>query len=171
MPPPTDPGIVHLVFGPQGAGKTTYSRRLESEARAVRFSIDEWMIRLYGPDLPTPLDFEWIMQRVRRCEERIWATGAAVARQGGNVILDLGFTKAESRTAFKALVDESGLTAQWHFVDAPHDLRRRRVLARNATRGETYAFEVTPGMFDFMEKEFEQPTSQELARSIVSRSR
>ena len=50
-----------------------------------------------------------------------------------------------------------------HIVDAPHDLRRRRVLDRNATRGDTFAFEVTPEMFDFMESRFERPTESERA--------
>lgn len=171
MPPRTDPGTVHLVFGPQGAGKTTCARQLEIEAEAVRFSIDEWMNQLFGPDLPMPLDFDWIMQRVRRCEERIWATGSAIAHQGGNVVLDLGFTKKDSRTAFAGLIDASGLPGQWHLVEAPHDVRRRRVMARNSARGETFSFEVTPAMFDFMEREFEPPTSDELDRSIVYSSR
>src|SRR5687767_13700961 len=37
------PGMsaVHLVCGPVGAGKTTFSRRLERERRALRLSVDE----------------------------------------------------------------------------------------------------------------------------------
>jgi hypothetical protein len=43
------------------------------------------------------------------------------------------------------------------------------VLARNTAQGETYAFEVTAGMFDFMEREFEAASESELAlTSVVS---
>jgi hypothetical protein len=49
-----------------------------------------------------------------------------------------------------------------HYVTAPHDLRRRRVLARNQEKSATFAFEVTPMMFDFMENEFEPATQAEL---------
>lgn len=38
---------VHLLCGLPGAGKTTYAARLAAENSAVRFSLDEWMLRLY----------------------------------------------------------------------------------------------------------------------------
>ena len=161
-------GTVHIVFGPQGAGKSTYSRQLAGQHRAILFSIDEWMHQLYGPDLPRSLDFGWIMERVGRCEKRIWDTAAEIAGTGGNVVLDLGFMKIDSRTAFADLAESCSLLSQLHFVDAPHDIRRQRVLARNTEKGETFSFEVTPGMFDFMEKQFERPTEDELSKAIVS---
>ena len=161
-------GTVHIVFGPQGAGKTTYSLRLAEETHAVHFSIDDWMNQLFGPDLPKSMNFGWIMERVRRCESRIWATASEIARTGGNVVLDLGFMKIDSRTEFRNQAEEHNLPCQLHFVDAPHDVRRSRVLARNTERGETFSFEVTPGMFDFMENEFERPTDDELSIAIVS---
>ena len=165
MPDPI--GTIHLVFGPQGAGKSTYSRQLAARIEGVRLSIDDWMGQLYGPDLPTPMNFSWIMERVRRCEQRIWATATDIARTGGHVALDLGFMKVQSRRAFPALAAENEHPAQLHFVDAPHDVRRQRVLTRNTEKGETFSFEVTAPMFDFMEREFEPPTALELARSIV----
>ena len=55
---------VHIVFGSQGAGKTTYARQLASETKGTRFSIDEWMGELFGPDLPKPMSLPWIMERV-----------------------------------------------------------------------------------------------------------
>jgi predicted kinase len=161
-------GTAHIVFGPQGAGKSTYARELAVEVRAVIFSIDDWMHELYGPDLPKPLDFGWIMERVGRCEKRIWNTALEVARTGGNVVLDLGFMKIDSRTEFANLAESCSLPSQLHFVDAPHDVRRKRVLARNTEKGETFSFEVTPGMFDFMEKQFERPTEAELSKAVVS---
>jgi predicted kinase len=38
---------VHLLCGLPGAGRTTHARRLAAERPAVRFSLDEWMLRLY----------------------------------------------------------------------------------------------------------------------------
>ena len=163
-------GTIHLVFGPQGAGKSTYSRQLATRIEGVRFSIDDWMGQLYGPDLPKPLNFSWIMERVQRCEQRIWVTATEVARTGGSVVLDLGFMKIKSRNSFLALAAADGHPTQLHFVSAPHDLRRSRVLTRNTERGETFSFEVTAPMFDFMEREFEPPTEQELASSTVFNS-
>ena len=160
----------HIVFGPQGAGKTTYSRKLADSRNAVRFSIDEWMIELFGPDLPKSMSLSWVMPRVQRCETRIWSVASQIGRVGGSVVLDLGFMRIDDRQRFAALAKESGMTSQLHFVDAPHPTRRTRVMARNQDRGETFAFEVTPGMFDFMETKFESPTEAELAIAVQSKS-
>jgi len=36
----------HLIHGYLGAGKTTFARQLERNIPAIRFSHDEWMVRL-----------------------------------------------------------------------------------------------------------------------------
>ena len=163
-------GTIHLVFGPQGAGKSTYSRQLAEKIEGVRFSIDDWMGSLYGPDLPKPMNFSWIMERVQRCEQRIWLTATEIARTGGSIVLDLGFMKVKNRSGFLALAATNKHTAQLHFINAPHEIRRNRVLTRNVQKGDTFSFEVTAPMFDFMERQFEPPTDQELASSVVFNS-
>ncbi|KFG97175.1 hypothetical protein GQ56_0111480 [Burkholderia paludis] len=158
---------VHIVFGAQGAGKSTYARTLATSTGATRFSIDEWMAQLYGPDLPDPVDLNWIMARVQRCESQIWRTAEQIAKNGGNVVLDLGFMKVRNRSAFVERAESAGISSALHYVTAPHDIRRDRVLTRNAEQGETFSFEVSPAMFDFMEKQFEDPTALELASATV----
>jgi predicted kinase len=158
---------VHIVFGRQGAGKTTYSRQLADKGQAVRFSIDDWMGALYGPDLPKPINFSWIMERVRRCELRIWAIAADVAQRGGSVILDLGFMKVSDRSRFATLAHGKGFAVRTHYVTAPLPVRKDRVLIRNFNKGDTFAFEVTSTMFDFMETQFELPSDGERSTCLV----
>ncbi|WP_160300417.1 AAA family ATPase [Chromobacterium vaccinii] len=107
---------LHLVFGPQGACKSTHARKLAEAEQAVHLAIDDWMGQLFGPDLPQPLDFGGVMERVARCERRIWLTALAIVRGGGRgrVVQDLGFMKAAGRGRFLALADEHGLSAKWH---------------------------------------------------------
>lgn len=38
---------VNLFYGLAGSGKTTEARRLQEDHQALRFTLDEWMIRLY----------------------------------------------------------------------------------------------------------------------------
>ena len=83
------------------------------------------------------------------------------------VILDLGFTKLAKRELFKTLAKEQNISTQLHYVNAPYSVRRKRVLDRNIEKGETFSFEVTPGMFDFMENEFHKATENELIKAIV----
>ena len=68
---------VHIVFDHQGSGKTTCARQLADDVNATHFSIDEWMGALFGPDLPKPISFSWVMQRVQRCEQQIWKVAVA----------------------------------------------------------------------------------------------
>ncbi len=158
---------IHIVFGPQGAGKSTYSKKLAIDANAVHLSIDAWMWAMYGADLPKTMNLKWIMERVERCEKQIWATAKQIGRCGGDVILDLGFTKLAKRKQFKALATEQNMQIQVHYVTAPHATRKARVLNRNIEKGSTFSFEVTPGMFDFMEGELHSPTEEELANAII----
>lgn len=160
--------MIHLLFGPLGAGKSTLARQLADQHRGVRFSIDDWMLELYGPDRPQPMDLPWVLARVQRCERRIWAVAADVVRRGGTAILDLGCLQATDRTRFNALAAAQGLLLQPHFVTAPLALRRQRVMQRNRERGETFSFEVSPAIFDFMEKRFEPPGADELAGCVVT---
>lgn len=146
-----------LIVGCTGAGKTTYARKLADEIGAVRFSIDEWMMALFWPDSPQPIQFAWTMERVERCEALIFATAREVVGRGVPVVLDLGFTTRQHRDKFRALGAEAGLTVAVHFVDVSADERWRRVEQRNAKRGATYAMTVDRGMFDFMEGLWEPP--------------
>jgi predicted kinase len=153
---------IHLVSGPVGAGKSTHARALAAREAAARFAIDDWMHELFGPDLVDMRDFDWIMARVRRCEQRIRATALDVLRTGTPVVLDLGLMTAASRAGFRTWAAASGYALHDHFVDAPAHVRAQRVRLRNAARGETFSFEVTPGMFEFIEKVYEPPAAAEL---------
>jgi hypothetical protein len=45
----------HLLFGFLGSGKTTLAKELEERHRAMRFTPDEWMARLFGEDPPVAI--------------------------------------------------------------------------------------------------------------------
>ncbi|MEN9924636.1 MAG: hypothetical protein RL268_762 [Pseudomonadota bacterium] len=150
-----------LIVGSTGAGKTTYARRLADKLGGVRFSIDEWMTALFWQDSPQPIEFEWTIERVRRCEAQIMATSRQLVSRGVSCILDLGFTTREHRDRFRAFAAETGLTTAVHFIDIPADERWLRVERRNTERGETYAMQVDRQMFDFMETMWEPPLETE----------
>lgn len=158
---------LHLVFGPQGSGKSTYAKQLATQVTGVHFAIDDWMWQLYGPDLPEPMNFAWIMERVARCEQQIWATAKQVLANGGAVVLDLGFMKQADRERYKKLAGEANLPVQLHYVHAGYEIRRSRVLDRNQQKGETFSFDVSPAMFDAMEKQFEAPNELEQSEAVI----
>ncbi len=151
-----------MVCGPTGVGKTTYSLKLCKEIDAVRFSIDPWMQTLFSKDMVS-LDYGWMIERVNRCYEQIWEVSEQIIALDGTVILDLGFTTKEQRHVFTDRAKALGINAEVHYLDAPTDTRRQRVEKRNLEKDPAvYAFEVTNGMFDFMEPRFEVPDEKEL---------
>ena len=81
------PATLNLVFGPIGAGKTTYAHALARREGAVAFVLDEWGARLFGPDVHGPLDFGWMLERLGRCQALIWSTATAVLAAGTSVVL------------------------------------------------------------------------------------
>lgn len=161
---------LHAIFGPSGAGKTTYAHAFARRERAVAFILDEWMARLFAPDMPEPLEYEWMIQRVQRCEAQIWSTAAAVLATGTSVILDMGLMRRTDRDRVREIAEGAGLPLQFHYVTASPEVRRARVAERNVVRGENFAIKVTPDMFEFVEGIFEVPDAPELQGAIVSES-
>jgi predicted kinase len=162
------PAKLNLVFGPCGAGKTTYAHRLARREGAVPFVLDDWGVRLFGPDVQGPVDFGWMLERLRRCQALIWSTAGAVLEAGTPVVLDLGLMSRAHRERIRTMGEEAGLSMQWHFVDAPQEVRRARVAARNEAKGETFAREVPPEMFDMFEAIYEAPAPAELEGAVLS---
>jgi predicted kinase len=159
---------LHAIFGPSGAGKTTYAHAFARREKAVAFILDDWMARLFGPDMPQPVEFEWMMERVNRCEAQIWSSAAAVLAAGTPAILDIGLMRRSDRERVRQIAEGAGIPLQFHYVTAPAEARRARVAERNTVRGENFAIEVTPEMFEFVEGIFETPDPAELEGAIVS---
>lgn len=117
---------MHLIHGPQGAGKSAYARQLAADLPGVRFSIDEWMSTLFVPDMAPPLDMQWLAERMARCEALIWSQAENVLRSGGDVILDLGFQRREQRDEARHRADLLGVDLCFHLPDGPRDARWAR---------------------------------------------
>jgi len=161
---------LHVIFGPSGAGKTVYAHSFARREKAVAFVLDEWMAQLFAPDMPQPIEYEWMIERVQRCEAQIWSVAAGVLATGVSVILDIGLMRRDDRARVRQIAEGAGLPLQFHFVTAPVEVRRARVAERNVIRGENFAIEVKPEHFEFIEGVFEAPDAEELKGAIVSES-
>lgn len=84
---------LHLLYGFTGAGKTTFAKQLALEISAIRFTLDEWMVKLYGHH-PNEAEFANYHQRVT---EVIWQMTAQLARFDQEVILDSGAARLAMR--------------------------------------------------------------------------
>ena len=157
---------VHLIFGPVGAGKTTYGRKLAASANAVFFCLDEWMATLFMMDAPAPLTLEWALPRTERCERQIWSVAQQAMERGLDVVLELGFFTRDQRARMRALA--AGAPIEVHVLDVPCEVRRERVRERN--RGSaTYTVEVDDATFDWAEGYYQALTDDELRGARVIR--
>lgn len=159
---------LNVVFGPCAAGKTTYAKAFVAREGAVPFVLDEWGARLFGPDLKGPIEFAWMLERLARCNQLIWSTATAILAAGSSVVLDTGAMRRADRERIRQMAEAQGLPVQWHFIDAPLEVRRARIAARNAAKGKTFVMEVTPEMFEMLEAIYEPPSSDELEGAILS---
>ncbi len=156
---------VHILSGLIGAGKTTLARKLERELPALRISLDEWIVGLFGREMPEPLTGEFWFDRA----ERSFAFALPLARQalvaGVDVVLDCGFLTREQRDAGRAFAASAGVPHRLYWVRAETSVRRERVLSRNRDHGETFAVHVRDDMFDSLP--FEPPSGDELEAAIL----
>jgi predicted kinase len=152
----------HIICGATGAGKSTYAKALADEIGGIHFAIDEWMVALFWKDSPDPIEFEWAIERVNRCEVQIAAMATQCIKRGVPAILDLGFTKAARRQKFANIASKAGIELALHYLDLPADARWARVQQRNAQKGETFSLEVGRDMFEFVEGMWEAPDDLEL---------
>ena len=139
---------IHLVIGPVGAGKSTFTRQLCREHAALCFNLDEWMARLFRADRPEVGVMEWYAERTARCIEQIWKLTQSLLELGNDVVLEIGLIQRRDRERLYRRVDGAGHALTVYVLDAPRELRRERVERRNEQQGDTFCMVVPPHIFD-----------------------
>ena len=140
---------LHLVVGPVGAGKSTFSTQLAQGRGAVRLTLDEWMATLFRPDRPDVGLVEWYIERAARCVEQIWSLATQLLDTGTDVILEIGLLRRHEREAFYQRVDGANFDLSVYALDAARDVRRQRVLQRNRLAGPTFSMIVPLTVFEY----------------------
>lgn len=126
---------LHLMVGLPGSGKTTLARKLEVEHSALRLTLDEWHIRLFGGDVHDESDeADWSTHNARHStiEELLWEAASRVLVLGLDVILDFGFWSRDERDELRARAHDLGAALRIHYADVSEELILARVRARNA---------------------------------------
>jgi predicted kinase len=136
--------LIHLICGSTGAGKTTYAQALANEVDGFVFSIDKWMMTLFGDDTPEELTPAWFMPRVERCEEHIRSQIIRLADLNVPSILDLGFQRKDHRNSYYTFAGEHSLAVKLHVLDVPVAVRWGRVERRNASPDRDGSLKVAP---------------------------
>ncbi len=139
----------HLLFGYLGSGKTTLARKLEHRHRAIRFTPDEWMTRLFGEDPPATI-FQDKLAAVVDLMEPMWGRCLAL---GLDVVLDYGFWRRAERDSVRRLIHSLGARALLYRVECSEDEARRRVAIRNEASDRSLF--IAPETFDLLKARFQ----------------
>lgn len=150
----------HLLFGFPGSGKTTLANRLEIERRAVRFTPDEWMARLFGDD-PPAATFQYQAAAILDIMQPIWIRCLSL---GIDVVLDFGFWSRAERDRVRDLVKDIGATPILWAVSCSDDEARRRIALRNAA--PHHSLYIAPATFDLLRARVE-PLAMDEPHSVA----
>lgn len=102
----------HLLVGLPGSGKSTLARLIARDAPAVRFTLDEWMLRLHGLAHDDPS----YAGHATTCRALIRDTAAQVLATGVDVVLDWSHWSAERRAESATWARGVGADAVVHHV-------------------------------------------------------
>lgn len=159
---------LHLISGLPGSGKTTYAAALAADTGAVLFSLDRWLITVYGRYVLQVVGTDEHVRRVRACRDLIWFSAGELLQRGADVILDDGFFLREHRARYATLAAALGALARTHFVDTPLGELESRLRARN-DQLPPHNFHIDPAMLAGFSAIYEQPDASEGIDLVVVR--
>lgn len=144
---------IHLLAGLNGAGKTTLAKELATSLPGVRFSLDEWMLRLHG----LAFDDDGYAALADRCRELIWDTAAQVLAADVDVILDWNMWSRKRRADAVRRAGALGVRPQLHYVMVPLDV----AVAQAQQRSDPASHRLTAREVEHMVELFEEPQPDE----------
>jgi predicted kinase len=150
---------LHLMVGLPFSGKTTLAKKLERECSALRLTIDEWHVPLFGQDA----EEREHDTRHTLIEAMLWTIASRALELGVNVILDFGFWAREEREEYRSRAKQLGASSEIHFLDVPEDELLRRLEVRNSQPSQE-TFYISAGMMKPWMEFFQKPAPEELLR-------
>ena len=154
---------IYFICGFIGSGKTTYAKQLANTHAAFRFSIDEWMIPLFGEHMPRELFDE----RIDILTELFKSSAIQMMQLNTSVIFDFGFWNQLERTKITQWAQSQGFDFELIYLDSSFEICGQRAYKRNADRLDK-AYEMTPEMLQMFWQLFEVPTPHEKVTYVKS---
>jgi len=160
---------LHLISGLPCSGKTTYAIGLQADLNCALFSLDHWLITLFGRYEIASVGQEEHTRRVLACRELIWDSASELLRRSVDVILDDGFFLRDHRIRHINLAAALGVHARIHYIDTPIEVIRARPESRNAAL-LPFNFRIDLDTLAGFNNLFEVPSSAEGSEVVLVRN-
>src|ERR1044072_4947962 len=109
--------LLHLISALPGAGQSTYAQQLQLRTAAVVFTLDRFLITMFGRYKVPDVGGEEHVRRVLACREVIRMFAEKLLVHGTDVILDDGYFLREHRRKVIDAALTLGAAAKIHFID------------------------------------------------------
>jgi predicted kinase len=153
--------IAYLICGFIGSGKTTFAKKLEKETGVVRFTKDEWMVKIFGN---SPFEDKFQNDTFHEYDEKMTKLATEIAlrflKTGTSVIIDDGFWYRKQRDEMRQTLKDIGAVAKLYFIDTPVDVMKARTVKRSENTPKD-SFYITEQEFNDYLKMFQLPTDDE----------
>lgn len=154
---------LYVTCGFIGSGKTTFAKELAKQQKAFRFSMDEWMIPLYGEHM----EREVFDARLNTLQDLFKQSALQLAALDVPVIFDFGLWKQEDRKAIIQWAEQNHFELSILYLDVGFDECQKRAFARNEqANGDVY--QMTPEMLELFWSWFEPPNADEPYVTFIS---
>lgn len=150
-------GTLYFFVGKMGAGKSTRSKQLAIEKRAVRLSEDEWLQALYPNQIHT---FEDYRQYSGLLKPLVKETVQRMLEVGTDVVMDFPANTKCLRKWFLDMAAEVGADYQLIYLNLSDEKCLRQIAKRRAEAPERAAFD-TKEVFEYVTSFFEAPSKSE----------
>jgi predicted kinase/ketosteroid isomerase-like protein len=130
----------HIICGFIASGKTTFAKKLETETGAIRFTKDDWIIKVFGNDLTT--------KELEKYDEPMIELSEEIAFRcligGRDIIIDNGLWVRSQRDEMREKIIKAGAEFKVYYMNCPIDLMKKRALERKTilTKDSLYVDEV-----------------------------
>ena len=140
-----------------GAGKSTKSRQLAIDQKAVLISEDEWLASLYPGQIES---FEDYIKFSGRLKPLVKGHVQNILCSGTNVVMDFPANTVSQRKWFKAIVSEIGAPHELIYLNTSEDICLQQIAQRCIEHPERAKFD-TEEVFYNVTSFFEEPSAEE----------
>ena len=119
---------VHLMVGFMGFGKTTIAKKLASDLPAVCLTHDEFMVKLFGRNMP----YATFHENYKKVDKMLWALAEKIVAAGTDVIMDYGFWSPKEREAAYEKAKKLTDNVIFHVIECDIKVAKQRTLQRTS---------------------------------------